>query len=90
MTNFMKTEHLPKLLNDFANHLSSDIIPKILEDAIENKNWVDAMNVEMKALEKNNTWELTNLPSEKNSLGVDESIMSNTMQQGGLKDIRHI
>lgn len=69
IVNFVKTEHLPKLLKTFSNQLSSVAIPEKLEDACENKNWVDAMNVEMEALEKNNTWELVNLPSGKKPVG---------------------
>lgn len=32
--------------------------------------WVDAMNVEIKAIWRNNTWELVQLPKEKQTVGV--------------------
>lgn len=40
-----------------------------LSEALSNENWKQAMNEELKALEKNNTWEITDLPMGKKSVG---------------------
>ena len=34
------------------------------------ENWVQAMDEEMDSIEKNETWDLVNLPNEKNLIGV--------------------
>ncbi|CAL2277917.1 unnamed protein product [Prunus armeniaca] len=40
-----------------------------LHDALSNPNWIDAMNVEMDALNKNKTWDLVPLPRGKKTVG---------------------
>lgn len=45
--------------------LSFKIIPKDIEDAFKNLRWREAINVEMKALRKNATWEVVSLLKEK-------------------------
>lgn len=37
-------------------------IPKIVEEALQDQNWVQTMHEEMKALEKNKTWEMMPKP----------------------------
>ncbi|MCI27594.1 copia-type polyprotein, partial [Trifolium medium] len=44
--------------------------PVSFEEAKKNSNWKDAMNAEMKAIEKNETWELTELPDGAKKIGV--------------------
>ncbi|KAI3708032.1 hypothetical protein L2E82_37034 [Cichorium intybus] len=53
---------------DFA--LFSDADPLLYEDACLDKKWRDAMDEEMKAILKNNTWELVDLPEGHKSIGV--------------------
>ncbi|KAL2248611.1 UNVERIFIED_CONTAM: Retrovirus-related Pol polyprotein from transposon RE1 [Sesamum indicum] len=43
--------------------------PKSFNQAIKQKEWKDAMLVELKALEKNQTWEITELPKNKRTIG---------------------
>ncbi|GKB35767.1 cysteine-rich receptor-like protein kinase 8 [Tanacetum coccineum] len=43
--------------------------PKSFKEAISDPRWCDAMTSELKALEKNGTWELTSLPSNKKAIG---------------------
>lgn len=43
--------------------------PKSFQQAIKYQHWVDAMNLELKALEDNNTWDITTLPPRKKSIG---------------------
>jgi hypothetical protein len=44
--------------------------PIYFEEAVKEEKWVDAMNEEIEAIERNNTWGLVDLPSGKNSIGV--------------------
>ena len=39
--------------------------PINFEEAIKDKKWIDAMDEEINAIEKNNTWELVDLPKGK-------------------------
>jgi len=40
------------------------------EEAVQDKNWRLAMNEEIDAIERNNTWELSNLPTSARAIGV--------------------
>ncbi|KAJ7943125.1 Retrovirus-related Pol polyprotein from transposon TNT 1-94 [Quillaja saponaria] len=40
------------------------------EEAENDKKWRQAMDEEVKAIEKNDTWELTNLPKDRKAIGV--------------------
>ncbi|GJS51131.1 retrovirus-related pol polyprotein from transposon TNT 1-94 [Tanacetum coccineum] len=44
--------------------------PESFEEAIREKSWKKAMEDEIQVIEKNNTWELTNTPSDKDVIGV--------------------
>ncbi|GKC37494.1 ribonuclease H-like domain-containing protein, partial [Tanacetum coccineum] len=49
----------------FASSLNKSVEPTCYEDAILANNWIDAMNVEIKALNKNQTWIITDLPANR-------------------------
>ena len=40
------------------------------EEAVQEKKWKQAMNEEMNAIEKNDTWELATLPKNHKPIGV--------------------
>ncbi|GKC78912.1 retrovirus-related pol polyprotein from transposon TNT 1-94, partial [Tanacetum coccineum] len=44
--------------------------PKSLEEAIREESWKKAMDDEIQFIKKNNTWELTDRPSDKDVIGV--------------------
>jgi len=44
--------------------------PNTYEEAMQNNVWRKAMDVEIEEIERNNTWELTNLPSGVKTIGV--------------------
>ncbi|GKV49915.1 hypothetical protein SLEP1_g56638 [Rubroshorea leprosula] len=48
----------------------ADLEPVFFEEAIQDPKWVNAMLEEMKAIEKNNTWELTDLPQDQKAIDV--------------------
>ena len=49
--------------------MSSVIIPKSVNEALDHPGWRQAMIAEMQALESNHTWELVPLPSGKKAVG---------------------
>ncbi|KAB2605263.1 hypothetical protein D8674_004980 [Pyrus ussuriensis x Pyrus communis] len=56
---------------DFVNlALFIDSDPMFYEDAVKNEKWRAAMNVEIEAIERNDTWELTELPTGSKVIGV--------------------
>ena len=44
--------------------------PSTFEEVVKSNKWIDAMNNEIEAIERNNTWYLTSLPKGVNSIGV--------------------
>ncbi|GJV76542.1 ribonuclease H-like domain-containing protein [Tanacetum coccineum] len=46
----------------FSTTLNKSIEPKSFQEASQNPKWIEAMNLEMEALHKNNTYILTDLP----------------------------
>nr|KYP45533.1 Copia protein [Cajanus cajan] len=60
--------HLIKKLSTLL--LLLDCEPMTFEEAAKDKNWRKFMDVEIHAMEKNETWELTNLPVDKRPIGV--------------------
>jgi hypothetical protein len=46
------------------------IQPTYFEEAVKEEHWVEAMNEEIEAIEKNKTWDLVDLPKDKSSIGV--------------------
>ena len=49
--------------------MSSDSIPKNVQEALSDPRWKEAINEEMKALYKNETWDNVDLLEEKKSVG---------------------
>ncbi|XP_074306643.1 uncharacterized protein LOC141641898 [Silene latifolia] len=53
----------------FIAAITSGVEPSSFKEAIRDANWCTAMKNEIDALERNGTWELTDLPSGKKALG---------------------
>ncbi|KAL2924831.1 Retrovirus-related Pol polyprotein from transposon TNT 1-94 [Bienertia sinuspersici] len=53
----------------FLSTLINDQDPVKYEEAVKHSQWVKAMNEEIEALERNNTWKLTPLPPGKKAIG---------------------
>ncbi|XP_071713293.1 uncharacterized protein [Rutidosis leptorrhynchoides] len=53
----------------FVSSLNKSIEPKHYHRAVNDPNWVAAINDEMEALYRNNTWILTELPENRKSIG---------------------
>nr|GEY73510.1 putative RNA-directed DNA polymerase [Tanacetum cinerariifolium] len=69
ISNYMSINQLMEPLKGFAFSVSTLTIPESVEEALNDLRWVEAMKVEMNALEKNNTWKLVSLPKGKKSVG---------------------
>ena len=52
-----------------VNQLSTVSIPSNVQDALADPKWTKVMNEEVEALQKNNTWELCQLPTGKKKVG---------------------
>ncbi|KAL0392228.1 UNVERIFIED_CONTAM: Retrovirus-related Pol polyprotein from transposon RE2 [Sesamum radiatum] len=60
-----------KLLSDIYETCNFIMLePENFETAVKHKVWVQAMEEEIKMIEKNNTWELTDRPKDKEVIGV--------------------
>ncbi|GKD98444.1 ribonuclease H-like domain-containing protein [Tanacetum coccineum] len=53
----------------FVTELNKSVKPKNYWEACKDQHWVEAMNKEMDALYKNDTWEITDLPLGRKSIG---------------------
>nr|GEU93286.1 hypothetical protein [Tanacetum cinerariifolium] len=53
----------------FSTMLNNGVEPKTYLEASQHKHWVDAMNDEMDALYRNNTWEIVDLPVGRKAVG---------------------
>nr|KAJ0189315.1 hypothetical protein LSAT_V11C800419360 [Lactuca sativa] len=53
----------------FVSNLNKTLEPKTYNEDALDPNWVKAMNGEMEALYRNNTWEITDLPKGRKSIG---------------------
>ena len=69
ISNYISTHRLSESNAFTINQLSNVSIPSNVQDALADPKWIKAMNEEMKALQKNNTWELCQLPKEKKKIG---------------------
>ena len=69
MSNFMSYEQLSPSYRAFLSQLSHVEIPKSVQDALNNPKWKEVILEKIRALEKNQTWEVLNLPKEKTIVG---------------------
>ena len=69
LTHFLSFKKFSPSHRAFFVSLNTISIPTIVSEALTNEKWKQAMNVEMKALEKNKTWELVKLPIGKKPVG---------------------
>lgn len=51
--------------------LFADSEPLTFNEAMQDKRWKEAIDEEIKSIEKNNTWKLTSLPKAKNPVELN-------------------
>lgn len=69
ITNHVTTKGLLDPLKACVHKLSSCHVPYGVHEALANLKWSQAIQEEMEALQKNNTWDLVSLPKGKKSVG---------------------
>lgn len=69
MSHYVSNHRLSESNMSFVNQLSAVSIPNSVQEALSDPRWKEAMNEEMKSLEKNETWELVDPPSGKKPVG---------------------
>ena len=69
MSNYVSYDKLSPTFLAFTSQLSSVEIPKKVQEALRVLEWRKAIEEEMRALEKNQTWEVTGLPKGKKTVG---------------------
>ncbi|GJW53973.1 putative RNA-directed DNA polymerase [Tanacetum coccineum] len=66
---YVNYSYLSKENYCFATMLNKRVEPKTYLEASQHKHWVDAMNAEMDALYRNNTWEIIDLSIGRKAIG---------------------
>nr|ADN34014.1 reverse transcriptase [Cucumis melo subsp. melo] len=69
ISNYVSYENLSPQFRAFTTSLDSTTIPKNIHIALECFEWKNVVMEEMKALEKNNTWEICALPKGHKAVG---------------------
>lgn len=68
VSNYVSYHRLSKSHLVFTFQLSSASLPKSFQEAIEDPKWKSAMVEEMKAIQKNATWDMVNRPRKKRTV----------------------
>jgi hypothetical protein len=89
LNNYVSYHRLSKACESFANQLSTVHVPNSVQEAIKDPRWKNAMNEEMKSLQRNATWEVIDLPAGKNLWDVDGFFQSNTKLMVILRGLKH-
>lgn len=53
----------------FSTNLNKIVEPKTFNEAAKNRKWIDAMNLEIEELNRNNTYEVVELPARRREIG---------------------
>ena len=69
ISKFVTYAHLSKPVQALVTNLSSEELPTSIQEAWANPNWKHAIMEEMRALEKNGTWEVVPKPKDKVPVG---------------------
>nr|GEZ25353.1 putative reverse transcriptase, RNA-dependent DNA polymerase, Gag-polypeptide of LTR copia-type [Tanacetum cinerariifolium] len=66
---YVTYSNLGKINYCFSTTLNKSTEPFTYEEAIKNPNWIEAMNNEIDALNRNNTWTICDLPHGRKAVG---------------------
>ncbi|CAA6671189.1 unnamed protein product [Spirodela intermedia] len=65
MANYLSYDRLSQEYKVFLSSLNMTSVPKTVDKALARKEWSQAMDAEMEALQKNHIWNLVPLPAGK-------------------------
>lgn len=65
ISNYISYYRLSKEIKVFVNQLSIIVILNSVQGDLKDSRWREAMNKEMKSLQNNSTWQVTDLPEWK-------------------------
>ena len=66
---YLSYQKLSKNHKAFTSNISHLFVPRTIQEALDHSDWKLAVLDEMKALQKNGTWEIVDLPKEKKTVG---------------------
>ncbi|RVW70011.1 Retrovirus-related Pol polyprotein from transposon RE2 [Vitis vinifera] len=69
LSNFLSYHKMNNNHKTFATNLSSNLVPKNIQEALVDRKWKEAIDEEMKALYKNDTWDIVDLPKGNHLVG---------------------
>ena len=69
ISNFISYDRLSSKYHAFVTNLSNIEIPRSIREALENPDWGQAVDDEIRVLKKNGTWKLLDLPKGKQPVG---------------------
>ncbi|RDX85953.1 putative mitochondrial protein, partial [Mucuna pruriens] len=74
ISQFVCTNHLFIQYRSFIVAFDAIKTPTSVQETLKDENWVQAMKEEMKALEKNSTWEIVDRPKDKRACKSDRTL----------------
>ena len=74
LSNFLSYHRLCHQYKAFTIHLSSNSVPKNVQEGLCDSQWKKAINEEMKALYKNETWDIVIFPKKKKIRGMQVGV----------------
>ena len=86
MSQFVSTKKLSMQYQSFLSAFESIRIPTSVQEALKDQNWVRAMNEQMGALERNETWEIAERPKDKKAVSC-RWIFTAKYQSNGTLDL---
>jgi hypothetical protein len=69
MSNYLSYDKLSHTHKAYVSRISNLFVPRTIQEALGDPNWKLAVKEEMNALNKNNTWCITDLPYDKKAVG---------------------
>ena len=69
LSNFSSYHRMNNSYKTFTTNLNSSSVPKNIQEALVDPKWKEAIDEEMKALYKNDMWDIVDLPKGKHPIG---------------------
>ena len=69
IAHFLSYKKIDSEYKTFVANLSNETISRNIKEALTDPKWKETINEKIKALQKNNTWEVSDLPKGKNVVG---------------------